>query len=122
MLYKHWYTACLVCLALAVPIKLQNETTYAHATQHKVDNLKMNWYVDYSSIVDVQKWHKSKEFKIAIHCCWFTRPACSLYFTTLRLLVKSASQNSTKLQMSPRTKNEVVTDIAWQLVKITRHF
>jgi len=81
---------------------------------------------DYPSIVgflDVQKWHKSKESKIAIHCCWFTRPvACLLYFTTLRLLVKSASQNSTKLQMSPRTKNEVVTDIAWQLVKITRHF
>ena len=58
--------------------------------------------MDYTSKVgekqflDVQKGHKSREFKIKVHCSWFAGLPCSLYLTVSSLHVQSASRNSTE--------------------------
>ena len=93
------------CLALAVPIRLQNEITWTRdilSTQQRIAN---SISTDYNSKVGekqfsgVRKGRKSRESKIKIHCSWFAGPTCSSYFAALSLQVQSASQNSTELRM-----------------------
>ena len=47
-------------------------------------------------VLDVQKWHKSRESKIKVQCSWFAGLPCSLYLTASSLHVQSASWNSTE--------------------------
>ena len=87
-------------LTLALPIRLQNETTF---TRHFVHSAK-RWQLenelvstDYPSKVgekqlsDVRKGCKFNKPKIKVHCSLFVRPAHSAYFIASSLLVKHAS-------------------------------
>ena len=76
-------------MALAAPIRLQNETTCTRdilSTQQKLSIRNELVSADYTSKVgekqflDVRKGRKSRESKIEVHCSWFAGPARSLYF------------------------------------------
>ena len=96
-------------LAVAVPIRLQNEITCTHdilSTQQKIVNSKSELIsVDYTLKVgekqfsDVQKRHKSRESMIKVCCSWFAGQTCSPYFAAPTLHVQSVSRNSTQLRM-----------------------
>ena len=93
------------CLALAVPIRLQNETTCTHdilSTQQKIVNsinADYNSKVGEKQFLGVQKGRKSRESKIEVHCGWFVGPIRSPYFIAPSLHVQSVSRNSTELRI-----------------------
>ena len=98
-------------LALAVPIRLQNETTCARHFVHSAKYWQLEnelVSVDYASKVgekqfsEVQKRRKSEESKIKVCCNWFAGLTRSPYCAAPSLHVQSASQDSTQLWMPRR--------------------
>ena len=76
------------CLALAVPVRWQNETTFTHDILSTQQKLTTRISTDYTTKVgekkqqflDMRKGSKSKESKIEVYCSWFAGPTCSPYF------------------------------------------
>ena len=111
MLFKFW------CLKLVVPIRLQNNHMYtwqffAHITwQFSILSINLSRFVK-SSFWMCRRGARAQRVWGQSHCGWFAGPACSMYFTALKLY---------RAVDTSRTKSEAVHGYEGLGTRLTRY-